>query len=111
VRPGSHSPAARRHRPAGASIPILILALILAVSCGRRTPDAPADLTLTYSAADAMDPSHPWAEAVAVAAGKIVSAGSATEAPRFRIPASEIHTARVLLTLFEGREIDRDPAL
>jgi predicted amidohydrolase YtcJ len=27
----------------------------------------------------------------------------------FRIPASEIHTARVLLTLFEGKEVFRDP--
>ena len=27
----------------------------------------------------------------------------------FRIPASEIHTARVLLTLFEGKEVYRDP--
>lgn len=83
-RPMARPSAARKKGHARVIVSILVLAMVLAFSCGRRKPAAPAGLILTNGAVYTMDPSHPWAEAVAVAAGKIVSAGSNADVLRFR---------------------------
>jgi predicted amidohydrolase YtcJ len=76
----------RRSSKPGLRLPVfLLIAVALAAgSCARTEPVQPADLILTNGAVYTMDPAQPWAEAVAVAAEKIVYAGPAKGVGRFR---------------------------
>jgi len=62
----------------------LVAAAALALSCGRREAVQPADLLLTNGSICTMDEGRSWVEAVAVAADKIVYAGPARGAGRFK---------------------------
>ncbi|HYA48592.1 MAG TPA: amidohydrolase [Burkholderiales bacterium] len=66
----------------------LIAAALAAASCARTEPVPPADLILTNGVVYTLDPAQPWAEAVAVAADKIVCAGPVKGAGRFRGPST-----------------------
>jgi predicted amidohydrolase YtcJ len=63
---------------------LLIAAVLVSVSCGRKEAVRPADLILMNGAVYTMDKAQPWAEAVAVTADKIVYAGPARGAGRFK---------------------------
>jgi predicted amidohydrolase YtcJ len=63
---------------------LLIAAVLVSVSCGRKEAVRPADLILMNGAVYTMDKAQPRAEAVAVAADKIVYAGPARGAGRFK---------------------------
>ena len=70
-------------RTIGRLVPIIFLSL--AVSCrGGKEPVSPADLILERGAVYTLNKAQPWAEAAAVAGGKIVFVGSNSEAKKFR---------------------------
>jgi predicted amidohydrolase YtcJ len=73
----------KRLRTAG----LLALALLfsLAVSCrGRGEPASPAELILRNGAVYTLNAAQPWAEAAAVAGGKIVFVGSDSKMNRYK---------------------------
>jgi predicted amidohydrolase YtcJ len=90
------------------------------VAVTRRGPDAPpgpawipeevVDLPSMIAAytTNGAYLSHEEAARGSIAAGKLADL-IVLDKNLFRIPPSEIHTVRVLLTLFEGKEIYRDP--
>ena len=80
----SPSSPARRARTWLAALAVLVAAAALALSCGRREAVQPADLLLTNGSICTMDEGRSWVEAVAVAADKIVYAGPARGAGRFK---------------------------
>jgi len=64
---------------------ILLVAAVLApFSCASKEPVRPASLIFTNAAVYTVDAAQPWAEAVAVADGKILYAGTAKGAGRFK---------------------------
>ena len=63
---------------------LLVAAVLAAVSCAPKAPVRPASLIFTNGAVYTVDPAQPWAEAVAVADGKILYAGTAKGAGRYR---------------------------
>jgi len=54
---------------------VIVLAAVLAASCGGGRPAERADLVLTNGAVYTMDAAQPWATAVAVAKGKVLYVG------------------------------------
>jgi predicted amidohydrolase YtcJ len=67
------------------TIPLaLVLAAVLAASCGGGRPAERADLVLTGGAIYTMDPARPRATAVAVAKGKVLYVGDDSGALRLR---------------------------
>ncbi len=83
------TPKNKRFR--GAMAGIVLLALCCGLSC--RTADSTpvkADLILTNGAVYTMDAARSWAEAVAVADGKIVYVGDAAGAGRFRSESTRV---------------------
>ena len=62
----------------------IVLAAVLAASCGGGRPSERADLVLTNGAIYTMDAAQPWATAVAVAKGKVLYVGDDSGALRFR---------------------------
>ena len=81
--PSSSSPK-RRSWAWITALPVLVAAVVLALSCGRREAVRAADLLLTNGSICTMDGARSWVEAVAVTADKIVYAGPARGAGRFR---------------------------
>jgi predicted amidohydrolase YtcJ len=69
-----HAFRARKPRP---WIPVVsaIVAVLLSSACGRKEPGRPASLILMNGAVYTVDKNHPWVEAVAMAADKIIYAG------------------------------------
>jgi len=63
---------------------VIVLAAVLASSCGGGRPSVRADLVLTNGAVYTMDAARPWATAVAVAKGKILYVGDDRGALRLR---------------------------
>jgi hypothetical protein len=64
---------------------VLILILSLAGSCrSGKEPVSPADLILERGAVYTLNKAQPWAEAAAVAGGKIVFVGTNTEVKKYR---------------------------
>jgi predicted amidohydrolase YtcJ len=87
LKPGRSTPSpspTRRSRTWLAALAVLVAAASLALSCGRREAVQPADLLLTNGSICTMDEGRSWVEAVAVAADKIVYAGPARGAGRFK---------------------------
>ena len=74
-----------------AALALLVAAITLAASCGSA-PVERADLILTNAAITTMAPGRPRAEALAVAAGKIVYVGDSRKALRRRGPATRAGT-------------------
>ena len=67
---------------AGLFAPAIVFSLV--VSCrGRREPAHPAELVLKNSAVYTLNKAQPWAEAAAVAGGKIVFVGSNSQAKKY----------------------------
>ena len=62
---------------------LLVAAVVAASSCAPKGPAQSASLIFTNGAVYTADPAQPWAEAVAVAGGKILYAGTAKGAGRF----------------------------
>ncbi|MCX6567893.1 MAG: amidohydrolase [Candidatus Aminicenantes bacterium] len=62
----------------------IVLAAVLAASCGGGRPPQRADLVLTNGAIYTMDPARPTATALAVAEGKVLYVGDDRGALRFR---------------------------
>jgi predicted amidohydrolase YtcJ len=56
----------------------------------RLNKDGPADLILKVARIWTGDPDHPWAEALAARAGRIVAIGDAAEIERFRGPKTKV---------------------
>lgn len=92
----------------------LVLAgvVVLALSCGRAVPTAgpapaPADLILANAAVCTMDAARRWADAVAVAGGKIVYVGDAAGAARFKSSATRVLDleGRMVLPAFQDSHI------
>jgi hypothetical protein len=63
---------------------VIVLAAVLAASCGGGRPAERADLVLTNGAVYTMDAARPWASALAVAKGKILYVGDDPGALRLR---------------------------
>ena len=63
---------------------VIVLAAVLAASCGGGRPSVRADLVLMNGAVYTMDAAQPWATAVAVAKGKILYVGDDRGALRLR---------------------------
>ncbi|MCJ7487255.1 MAG: amidohydrolase family protein, partial [Candidatus Aminicenantes bacterium] len=63
---------------------VIVLAAVLAASCGGGRPAEQADLVLTNGAVYTMDAAQPWATAVAVAKGKVLYVGDDSGALRLR---------------------------
>jgi len=63
---------------------VIVLAAVLAASCGGGRPSVRADLVLLNGAVYTMDAAQPWATAVAVAKGKILYLGDDPGALRLR---------------------------
>ncbi|MGZ4887268.1 MAG: amidohydrolase, partial [Candidatus Aminicenantales bacterium] len=63
---------------------LLVAAVLTAFSCAPKEPVRPASLIFTNGAVYTVDPAQPWAGAVAVADGKILYAGTAKGAGRFK---------------------------
>jgi predicted amidohydrolase YtcJ len=55
-----------------------------------KPPSQPADLILENGAVYTMDETHPWAEAVAVAGGKILHVGKSSEMEKFKAPGTRV---------------------
>jgi predicted amidohydrolase YtcJ len=68
---------------------LLVFALLSFPACARKERVEPASLILTNGAVYTLDGDHPWVEAVAVAGDKVIFAGPAEEAGRFRAPATK----------------------
>lgn len=68
----------------------LIALAVLSTACPGRGPAGEADLILTNGAVYTMDASRPRVEAIAAAGGRIVYAGDARGAERFRGPSTEV---------------------
>jgi predicted amidohydrolase YtcJ len=64
----------------------LVIAVLCSPACGRKEPAPPANLILMNGAVYTMDQARPWAEAVAVAADKIVYVGTSKGAGLFKGP-------------------------
>ncbi len=86
---------------------VLGVAILAAGACVRAEKVPPADLILTNAAVYTLDPAQPWAEAVAVSADKIVYAGTARGAGRFRGPATRTLDlrGRMVLPAFQDSHI------
>lgn len=65
---------------------VLVIAVLCSPACGRKEPAPPANLILMNGAVYTMDQARPWAEAVAVAADKIVYVGTSKGAGLFKGP-------------------------
>jgi len=63
---------------------VIVLAAVLAASCGGGRPAERADLVLTNGVVYTMDAAQPWATAVAVAKGKVLYVGDDRGALRLR---------------------------
>jgi predicted amidohydrolase YtcJ len=85
----------------------LVTLLLVAAACGGKEPVRPASLILTNAAVYTMDPSHPWAEAVAVEGKTILYAGDARGAVRFRGPQTRALDlgGRMVLPAFQDSHI------
>jgi predicted amidohydrolase YtcJ len=111
--PASDSPfMGRIRRPVSRlSSLILVAALVASVlaagACARAEKVPPADLILTNAAVYTLNPAEPWAEAVAVAGGKIVYAGAGRGAGRFRGAATRTIDlrGRMVLPAFQDSHI------
>ena len=102
------SPFARRARRPAARFEAVLLVLLLAfIACARTAPVQPADLLLTNAAVYTLDRDRPWVEAVAVAGDRIVYAGTAKAAGRFRGPATRTLDlgGRMVLPAFQDSHI------
>ena len=84
--PETASPfAPRTRKPIARLAAVIAVAAVLAAgACSRAERAHPADLILTNGAVYTLDAAQPWAEAVAVAGGKIVYAGTGRGAGRFK---------------------------
>ena len=84
----------------------LLLAAALAASCSGPRVE-PADLILTNAAVTTMAPARPRAEALAVAAGKIVFVGDGHKALRFRGVSTRVVDlgGRMVLPAFQDSHI------
>ncbi|MEN6310310.1 MAG: amidohydrolase [Acidobacteriota bacterium] len=80
----SSSSSPKRRSRAWLAVLAVFVTAFLALSCGRREAVPPADLLLTNGSICTMDGARPWVEAVAVTADKIVYAGPARGAGRFK---------------------------
>jgi predicted amidohydrolase YtcJ len=70
---------------------ILLFVSVLVLSCaGGPKPAVPADLILEKGAVYTVAASKPWAEAVAIAGGKIIYVGDSPGAAKLRSPATEV---------------------
>jgi hypothetical protein len=78
----SRKPASRHAAPVVLAA-LLTAAFLASLACARTEPAQPADLILTNGAVYTLDPAQPWVEAVAVASGKFIYAGTAKGAGRF----------------------------
>ncbi|HMA52837.1 MAG TPA: amidohydrolase, partial [Acidobacteriota bacterium] len=89
-----------------AALALLVAAATLAASCGSA-PVERAELILTNAAITTMAPGRPRAEALAVAAGKIVYVGDSRKALRRRGPATRVVDlgGRMVLPAFQDSHI------
>ena len=92
------------HYPAGL---IPVLAALVAASCAGGPPAERADLILTNGRIHTMSASQPRAEALAVAAGRIVRVGGAAEVMRARDDATRVVDlgGRMVLPAFQDSHI------
>ncbi len=72
--------------------PLIFLSIsVLFLSCARgRKPAVPADLILENGAVYTVASSQPWAEAVAIAGGKIIYVGDDSGTARLKTPATQV---------------------
>ncbi len=104
--PRTRKPISRFATPIGPGA-LLAATLLALLACGRTAPVPPADLLLTNAAVYTLDRDRPWVEAVAVAGGRIVYAGTAEGAGRFRGPATRTLDlgGRMVLPAFQDSHI------
>ena len=72
----------------------LMLVCILATSACGRQPLIPADSVLMHARIYTMDPKEPWAEAMAVRAGKIIAVGSDKAIEAYQGPSTKVIDAK-----------------
>jgi hypothetical protein len=97
-----------RKRGPRPGVGIVLLALFFASSCRSAAPaQVKADLILTNGAVYTMDASRRWAEAVAVAGGKIVWVGDAADTGRFRSGSTRVIDlgGRMVLPAFQDSHV------
>lgn len=73
---------------------LLIFAILGSTVSFAADAPAPADTIVIHGRVYTVDAKHPWAEAVAVAHGKILAVGADSEILRYRAPATKIIDAR-----------------
>ena len=76
-------------RISGLLVLLFVSGLVLSCAGGRR-PAVPADFILEKGAVYTVAASQPWAEAVAIAGGKIIYVGDSSGAARLRTPATKV---------------------
>jgi len=79
----------------------------LASVVGAQTKPQPADIEVVNARIYTVDAAKPWAEAVAIRAGKIVAVGSASDLEKFRGPSTKVIDAgsRLILPGFTDSHI------
>ena len=69
---------------------LAILSLLLLSACAHQPREPYADIVIQHARAYTVDPSHPWAEAVAVRGDRIAWLGADQDAARFIGPSTKV---------------------
>jgi hypothetical protein len=82
-----------------APVVVLLLVCILATSACSRQQMAPADTVLTHARIYTVNPKEPWAQAMAVRAGKIIAVGSNKEIAAYQGSSTKVIDAKEHMVL------------
>jgi predicted amidohydrolase YtcJ len=73
---------------------VLLLVAVLGVSACRQQENAPADTVLVHARIYTVNAKEPWAQALAVRAGKIIAVGSEETIAAYKAPSTTIMDAK-----------------
>ncbi len=80
------------------AVVVLLIAVLGISACSRQT-HTPADVVLIHAKIYTLNPKEPWAQAMAVRAGKIIAVGSDQSIASYKAPSTKVIDARQHMVL------------